>query len=112
MEIAKKQPKPWRDFDAGEVEAAHRLYMELGPSSGSGIVGEMISLGYRRFRLKDISGSRNRNFSGLEKQHGWRDEWIANQPKETEAVADEPNSAEQRCDEIVLEKSKAGFRDW
>ena len=67
--------KPWREFEPGEVEAAHKLYLNHGPDFYR-IEREMRCLGYRKFCEADLRGRTSRGFAGLEDLNGWMEEWL------------------------------------
>ncbi len=113
METEKKQPKPYREFRAGEIDAAHRLYMELGPKKVSIIANRMGKLGYRKFGQKDIVGNDYYEFPGLAELHGWVDEWAELHPEEYKK--EEPETAEGPVIVDVeprMEKASVSFKDW
>jgi hypothetical protein len=108
MDSEKKQPRPWREFGQGEVEAAHRLFIKHGPDDLYRIEREMQCLGYGKFTEKDIRGGRS--FPGLEILHGWFDEWRANRRAQSEMLINEPSTTPAA--DKSAESTKIGFRDW
>lgn len=112
MDNEKKQTKPYREFEPGEVEAAHGLYMEHGPNKGSQIVRLMRELGFKKFIQKDIAGNPYYGFAGLQKIHGWIDEWADAHPEQYRV---EPEPEEDQTPvpaEPEVKPTKLSFSDW
>ncbi|MBK9215110.1 MAG: phage terminase large subunit [Chloracidobacterium sp.] len=80
------EPRPWRWHSPEEVRAAAELYREYGPANRGLIVRGMIAKGWLEFRLSDIVGRPHRGFDGLEKLHGWLDEWRAAHPEQQQKL--------------------------
>ncbi len=83
-----KKYKPLRTICPAEVEAARELYLRYGPSEHSQIVRAMIAGGWRAFRIADLEGRPWRDFAGLVKMNGWREEWRRMNEPEAAAVAE------------------------